>query len=47
MDREDILIWPDGEWCYREELGGYDWKSDDYRTIPVGAAEYSRLVESV
>jgi len=43
-DGEDIIRWPDGSWCYREELDEYGWKSDDYETIPFGTAEWERIV---
>lgn len=37
---EDILRWPDGSWCYREDLSLYLWSSDDYEVIRPGSPEY-------
>ena len=32
---EDICLWPDDTWCYREDLEGYlAFKSDDFEVIP-------------
>jgi len=28
-----IYVWPDGDWCDADEVGKYDWKSDDYEMI--------------
>lgn len=25
-----ICVWPDGTWCFIEELHEYNWKSDDF-----------------
>jgi len=33
-----IYVWPDGEWCYTDELHEYQDKSDDYLLIPVDAS---------
>lgn len=30
---DDIIVWPDGTWCYRYDLPGYSWKSDDYKVL--------------
>jgi hypothetical protein len=27
---ETICIWPDGDWCYWDELEDFFWKSDDF-----------------
>ena len=35
-DPDDIIMWPDNSWCYREELEEFGRnKSDDYRVIPI------------
>ena len=36
-DVEDIILWPDGIWCYRHELAEYGWLSDDYIVIEYGS----------
>jgi hypothetical protein len=41
---EDIMLWPDGTWCYREELEEMlTWMSDDYEVIPVDAERWIEL----
>ena len=32
-----ILVWPDGEWCYEEDIEDYAWKSDDYGRVTCNA----------
>jgi hypothetical protein len=45
MDENDILLWPDGTWCYRYELTRHADKGDDYRVIPVGTQAWEDVVE--
>ena len=33
-----ICVWPDGEWCHKEEVEYYIWKSDDYEEIKIPAS---------
>jgi hypothetical protein len=44
MNLEDILMWPDGTWCYRHELSEMTHMSDDYRVIAFDSAEYKELM---
>lgn len=37
---DDILLWPDGTWCYRHDLHEMGHKSDDYEVIPFGSLRY-------
>lgn len=37
---EDIMVWADGTWAYREEMYMMQDMSDDYRTLYVGSEEY-------
>lgn len=30
---DDIIIWPDGTYCERRELGGYNHMGDDYQVL--------------
>lgn len=32
-DDDDVMLWPDGEWCYRFELCEMSHKSDDYQVL--------------
>ena len=36
-DPNDVILWPCGTWCYREELHAFTHKSDDYEQIPAGS----------
>ena len=31
----DIIVWPDGTWCFRYELHEYTHMSDDYLVLPI------------
>lgn len=42
-DHEDIILWPDGVWCYRYELEDMSHKSDDYQIIEYGTEEHERI----
>lgn len=37
---EDICIWSDGTWCFREEVEQYHWMSDDYHILYVDTAAW-------
>lgn len=39
-DPEDIILWPDGGWCYRHELPQFSYRSDDYQVIYWGTPEH-------
>lgn len=43
-DPEDILLWPDGTWCYRHELAEMSHKSDDFEVITEQSPQYELLV---
>ena len=34
-ERIKIYVWPDGTWCYQNEIEEYSWKSDDYINMTV------------
>ena len=43
---EMICVWPDGMWCYRNELEDYiNWKSDDYYEIAADSEEAKALMD--
>jgi len=44
-DQDDILVWPDGTWCYRYELREYAHMSDDYTVLSFGTPEYEIFQE--
>ena len=41
---EDIILWPDGTWCYRHELAEYGWLSDDYIVLEYGTTRWNRFL---
>lgn len=43
MNDADILVWPDGTWCYRRELARMASMPDDYRVIYVETEEYDQF----
>ena len=45
MSGDDILLWPDGTWCFRTEEGQYLHMSDDYEVLQPGTERWTALVE--
>lgn len=37
---EDICVWPDGTWCFREDQPGYTHLSDDFFVLEVDSEEW-------
>lgn len=44
QNSEDIMLWPDGEWCFREDENDMQWKSDDYRIVPFDSVAWHDLM---
>ncbi|UFK26741.1 hypothetical protein [Roseobacter phage RDJL6] len=43
---EDICLWPNGDWCYREELEEYGAsKSDDFEVVSFGTPRHQAIQE--
>ena len=40
MSQEDILLWPDSFWCFRNEQHQQPLRDDKYRVIPLYSAEW-------
>lgn len=40
---EDVIVWPDGHWCYAEELDQFSHKSDDYERIAYGTGAWKAI----
>lgn len=40
MNPDDIIVWPDDVWCFRDELYDFSHKSDDYMVIIAGTDEW-------
>ena len=32
-DKVHIYVWADGTWCYAEDIGDFNHKSDDYASV--------------
>lgn len=45
MSQEDLIVWPDGTWCFVSDLPSMSWKSDDYEHIPCGSDRWRRILE--
>ena len=37
---DDIFLWPDNTWCYRDEFWEMSHMSDDYEILVFGSFEY-------
>ena len=37
---EGLVLWPDGTWCYHEELREHAHMSDDYEVVPSGTPRW-------
>ena len=46
LDSDDILLWQDGFWCFREELSPKFLRDDSYRNIVCGSDEWLRIISS-
>ena len=42
----DVILWPCGTWCYREELADFTHKSDDYEVLPANSTRAWVLITS-
>ncbi|HXC38302.1 MAG TPA: hypothetical protein VN667_05105 [Burkholderiales bacterium] len=40
---DDLLLWPDGFWCFREEFSESWLRERDYRVIPLNCDEWVRI----
>lgn len=40
---DDILLWADGTWCYRDELSEFSHMSDDWEVIPYGSHRWQAM----
>ena len=40
----DVCRWPDGTWCYREDLDEYRYMSDDYEVVAHESPEWELIV---
>ncbi|QSI78627.1 hypothetical protein [Niveibacterium microcysteis] len=43
-DEDDVLVWPDGFWCFRAENSAEFLRSNDFREVRCGTAEWKLWV---
>lgn len=43
---QDLIVWPDGDQCLREDMDDYTWKSDDYEVVPFGSDRWQELIDA-
>lgn len=43
-DADDVLVWPDGFWCFRAENSAEFLRSDDFREVRRGTVEWKLWV---
>jgi len=43
MQPEDILLWPDGFWCFREDFNDGFMRGNDYRVVALLSVEWWEL----
>lgn len=43
IDEDDVILWPDGDWCFRYELSGMNHKSDDYETLEYDGEDWNNF----
>ena len=44
---EDVIVWPCGTWCLREQLHEMTWLSDDYEVMPWNSERAAAYLEVV
>ena len=44
VNPEDVLLWPDGFWCFREELSPAFMREDTYRVVPYDSDEALKIL---
>lgn len=44
---DDVFLWPEGTWCYRNELWEMDHMSDDYLILRVDSSAWIRFFEDI
>lgn len=44
---EDVCIWPCGTWCYRSELNGFSFMSDDHLIVAHDSLEAELVYDTM
>ena len=46
MNGDDICYWPDGTWCFADDLEDYlAMMSDDYRVLVEGTPKWLEIIQ--
>lgn len=48
MNPDDILLWPNGDWCMRREYTNGEYgtdKSDDFETVDYDSERWQELID--
>jgi hypothetical protein len=43
MDPNDVLLWPDAFWCFREEFRPEFLRGNNYREVAVGSEDWLKV----
>ena len=46
-NRDDIIVWPDGFWCFRYQLHEFNHLSDDYQVLKDDSEEHREFLEEL
>lgn len=46
MSGEDIMLWPDGTWCYRDEVAEFTHMSDDYEVVEAFTDRWLEIISA-
>jgi hypothetical protein len=44
LETNDILLWADGFWCFKEELNAKFLRDDSYRTVVCASDEWLAII---
>ncbi len=47
LEAKDILLWPDGFWCFREELSPAFLRDDKYAVVMCNSDEWLTIISNL
>lgn len=42
---DDILLWPNGNWCYRSDIDDMSHLSDDYQILRADSEQWREFIQ--
>ena len=42
---DDILLWPNGSWCYRSDIQDMSHLSDDYQVLRADSKQWHEFIQ--